>query len=663
MLLIQSYRAEIDGVRALAVLAVIVFHMNAMWLPGGYLGVDVFFVISGFLITKILLANLQTNNFSFRQFYERRARRILPALIVVVVACVPLAWFTMDAAQLDSFGKSVAFHGLFASNFFFWTQSGYFAGPADTIPLLHTWSLAVEEQFYVLFPIGLFVCWRYFNRQLGWILLALFVGFLIIAEVGSRLVPDANFYLLPGRGWELLAGSLLAFLELRVGPAKNQLWKAFLPMIGIVLVVASILIFRENTRHPSLNTFPLIAGTALLLRYGGIGFIKHLLSAPPLVFVGKISYSLYLWHFPVLVFSRLYNLGVQPEGFVYWYLPLILVISFVSWRFIENPTRDLKRIPTLLFVQAASSVWSGLLVVGIVLFATHGFPQRLAYPVGLEASFVREDTLGTCIDNVGAHEKPVDWFCEIGTRTTGPINFFVFGDSHAFSLLPSFRLVAKELDVRVIAITDSGCPPLLGLEALRSDQVETDCKRLNDRMLAFAAEQHPKAVFLAARWTYYTAFNQLVREVETGDVPTTDEERLNLLRISVGRTVAAYDNLGVHVAIIGQVPMQEYAPREIYKAVYLSHVNTPEKEYALSVSRISHEDLQRAPTEIFRAAEVAFIDPADALCDDQRCPVGVADISFYFDNGHVSVSSRQLLAPLLLDEILRQGILVDSEVP
>lgn len=298
----MNYRREIDGLRAIAVLPVIFLHAGFSVFSGGYVGVDIFFVISGYLITSILIGELEHGNFSIDRFYERRARRILPALFVVMLACLPFAYMWMLPTQLKDFAHSLISVVLFVSYFYFISQVDYFAPSAELQPLLHTWSLAVEEQYYLLFPILLVVLWRFGRQRVFWSIVVIAVLSLLLAEWGYRNKPSENFYFAPTRAWELLAGSICSFMT--VGKAQRS--SNVLSALGFAMIVFAIFGYDATTPFPSVYALLPVVGTALIILFAAEGtWVARLLSLRMFVGIGLISYSAYLWHQPLFAFARL----------------------------------------------------------------------------------------------------------------------------------------------------------------------------------------------------------------------------------------------------------------------------------------------------------------------------------------------------------------------
>lgn len=337
---VPGYRPEIDGLRALAIIPVILFHAGLNTFSGGFVGVDVFFVISGYLITQLLLADHWQGRMSLARFYERRARRILPALLAVTLLFSPLALLLMAPWQAAHFGRSVLALTLFGSNFYFWKNTGYFAPEADTQPLLHTWSLAVEEQFYIGFPLLLMVLLRWGRRTALLALLALTVASLLLAQWQLEQAPAAAYFLLPARAWELLLGVLLALLPRPAARAGRS--ASWLAAMGLVLVGAAIVRFDRHTPHPGVYTLVPTLGAALLIRYASpANPVGRLLGGRLPVGIGLLSYSAYLIHQPLFAFARLMHGAALPLPFALGLALLVLPLAYLSWRFIETPGRTL----------------------------------------------------------------------------------------------------------------------------------------------------------------------------------------------------------------------------------------------------------------------------------------------------------------------------------
>ncbi len=344
-----EYRPEVDGLRTIAVVAVILYHAQITIFDhhvfqGGFIGVDIFFVISGYLITSIILKELvTTGSFSFKYFYERRIRRILPALILVMLVSLPLAWIFLLPNSFIDFSRSILYSLGFSSNFYFWS-SGQVYGAENSLlkPFLHTWSLSVEEQFYILFPLVLLVTFKILRKKLIHILILGFIISLFIADWGSKNHPSFNFYVLPTRAWELLAGSILAYFEISKGHrSRNQMLNLLSPAIGLLLIGHSILFFNNEMFHPSFYTFSPIVGVCLIIWFSNKDeIITKILSTKLFVGIGLISYSLYLWHYPIFAFARIAEF-TQGGLFNKLFLGIIIIlVSIFSYYCVEKPFRN-----------------------------------------------------------------------------------------------------------------------------------------------------------------------------------------------------------------------------------------------------------------------------------------------------------------------------------
>ncbi|MAK59583.1 MAG: acyltransferase [Ponticaulis sp.] len=466
----MKYRPEIDGLRTLAVVPVILFHAGFELFSGGYVGVDVFFVISGYLITTILITEHDEGRFSLINFYERRARRILPALLFVILCCLPFAWMWLLPDDLIDFGKSLLATALFSSNIYFWMDSDYFATASELKPLLHTWSLAVEEQFYIFFPLALMVFWRFGKRFLIGLFALAFIVSLGMSHWAAYNKPDANFFLLPTRAWELLIGSVCAFwLQKRALPAASTL-SQLLGLSGICLIIYSIVFFDGSTPFPSLYALVPTVGTALIILFAGKNTLTGaLLSLKPMVGIGLISYSAYLWHQPIFAFARLRSLLEPSHTLMLGLSVLSLVLAFFSWKFVEAPFRNRKRISRNSTLSLGASGVLASALAGVIFVQTNGFEdlklatlnetQRYKYELlnestgydmyermhSAECKFWARDiqhlnphSLGNCLEKFGA---PV----------------LVLGDSHAMNI---YNVVARSDEFEfVIGIAQGGCRP------------------------------------------------------------------------------------------------------------------------------------------------------------------------------------------------------------
>lgn len=464
----MQHRREIDGLRAVAVVPVVLFHAGFGAFSGGYVGVDVFFVISGYLITTIILADLAAGRFSIGSFYERRARRILPTLFFIIACCIPLAWALMLPPEFEAFSESVLATLFFYSNVLFWRKDDYFGPNAEEEPLLHTWSLAIEEQFYLIFPVFLVLSHRLRLVHKFVVFGLLGLTSLLASEWGWRYAPSANFYLLPWRAWELLGGVLCA-LVLRDGrPLDWGRCGSALSALGLVSILAAIALYDEATPIPSVYALAPVAGTCLFILFAHRDSLPaRLLSLGPFVGIGLISYSAYLWHQPLLAFAHLSSQGAPRPVVLGGLAAVSFAFAYLTWRLIEVPFRHGMPLPVVLRYGGVAA-----LLIGAVAFAgvwSRGFEMLfLKYRMTAEGAALYELVQqqaspkilmvddGECrfssptIDS--AFEERFDKCRLLHGRA-----WVVLGDSHAMNI---YNILAKaKVATFLVGVVQPGCRP------------------------------------------------------------------------------------------------------------------------------------------------------------------------------------------------------------
>lgn len=496
----MKYRAEIDGLRAVAVLPVILFHAGFEVFSGGYVGVDVFFVISGFLITTILLEELEQGTFSIVRFYERRARRILPALFVVMAACVIPAVLWMLPSALRSFGQSLVATSLFLSNFFFAQGASYFGGASELKPLVHTWSLAVEEQFYLIFPVLLYLLWPLGRK---WVLGALAVLALVsfgLSEHSLFDFPTKHFYFSPARAWELLAGSFCAFFLFRRPVRPNDLLSA----AGVLLIAGSIFTFDDYTPFPSSYTLAPVLGTALIILFCDRGtWVGRALSMKLPVGIGLISYSLYLWHQPLFAFARTRFRAPPSQEVMLALVAVAFGLAYLTWRFVEQPVRRRSVAGTRRAIFGGSAVMMTVFIgLGAVLHlqiieSVWKLPPNAQFENLLE----RDRASGPACQPATGPEFGDFTACIFGDPEARR-SVILYGDSHAQALLGRLADRFAEERIRGIHITGMrGC----GIELLlfTTEITDLDTCEANFQQLKTLLRDHADAIILMSRWTQH----------------------------------------------------------------------------------------------------------------------------------------------------------------
>lgn len=465
----MHYRAEIDGLRALAVVPVIFFHAGFQIFSGGFVGVDVFFVISGYLITTIIINEMDAGDFSLLNFYTRRAKRILPALFLVMLVCLPFAAFSFLPIAMKDFSQSLVAVSAFISNVLFWTESGYFEADAELKPLLHTWSLAVEEQYYIIFPLFLMITWKLGRRWILAMLAVISVSSLAFAQWSAYHDPAAAFYLLPTRAWELLIGAIAAFYlqrrEIRLPHSAHQIGS----LLGLALILYAISVYDEATPFPGFHALAPTVGTVLIILFAVPGtWVSQLLSAKVFVGLGLISYSAYLWHQPLFAFTR-YNSTVEPSAILMLVLCMAtLPLAFLSWRFVEKPFRrpELKA-GTLFGLVSVAMV--GFVTIGYVGNLSDGFKnQILTYRLTDEQRRLYT-SIRSSIEYDLSNADIADGRCHIRVAEADALDMerfqqcvtmhgpavVIFGDSHAINI---HNIVARtERLPFVVSIAEGGC--------------------------------------------------------------------------------------------------------------------------------------------------------------------------------------------------------------
>ena len=640
-----SHRRDIDGLRAVAVLPVLFYHAGAGF-TGGYVGVDVFFVISGFLITRLLMRDLDDGRFSLLEFWHRRVRRIFPALFVMVLLTLIAGGFLMIPADYKELGQSAIAQSLLAANFFFWDDTGYFARAAESKPLLHTWSLAVEEQFYVFFPLVLAWLWRggqaRVRRMLGVALLVSFAASL----PGPAWFPTTAFYLLPTRAWELLLGAMLVFM-----PEPKKAVARFGGPAGLIMILASVFLYTVNTPFPGIAAALPCAGAALVIWSGSAmqTWAHRVLCWRPMVFIGLISYSLYLWHWPVLVYSRKFLLGEASTAFIALQIGLSFVLAVLSWRFVETPFREKRWLParvSMLRFGIVCTVVSALL--GAVLSATKGLRVRL--PVAVRQ--LTENPSGMDYNpniEVSLADLQADRVPVIGDReAAGEPAFVLWGDSHAMAAHPALDVLGRERHQKGVAITRRGTAPLLGTWRPAEGK---DALEFHEAVLDYIRRHRVPVVVLVSYWATYSEgaatgpSEFFITDDET--LPLNAETGLAVLERGLQRTIQALRACGVRrIAILRQVPEQPIHVKDVLSARMLAGLSIEH----LGATRESYRKRQHRVNAILdrmRATDVSLLDPEDAMFgqDEHTILIHNARVTFE-DEGHVSVEGALMMKPV-----------------
>ena len=637
-----QYRSDIDGLRAIAVLAVIFHHAEFPWARGGYIGVDVFFVISGFLITGILLREHRDGTFSLARFYERRARRILPALVVVIGVTLLACSLVMFAADRRIVARTAVSVLAFFANFLFWggvdfgqfATLNYFQRRIHEQPFAHTWSLGVEEQYYLLFPLALMAILRLRETMARRILIgATLASFAACAWITARQQSTA-FYLLHTRFWELLIGGLVAWHG--AAAALPQLRREVIAIAGLVLILAPIYVFNEHSPFPGVHAAAPVIGTALVIRHGTGTATSAMLAWPPLVFIGLISYSAYLWHQPLFALARYLELS-RPLGLAATValIALTLVMAAATWWWIETPFRDRRRVSRRVL---AWSVGSALIAVATTasLWAFTGDAGRRS-PIATNAVAQSALSLFTDCNFSTQPTRRLGMGCLLDPSSTAPPSFLVVGDSHADAMFPAFAKIARDSGRQGRLVYQLHCPALLQADGIPEGVAE--CRQMQQAALTLIARERIGEVFLIARFANYEPRDAFAPRLES--------------------TIAHYAHLGVNLYLVVHVPEQPHFNARRWARdrlwLWLGVGDGAEIVRSQSATRDEH-DAQRAFAEAAYAGfrndqRVTIIDLTPVFCDAHTCPAGTAERPYFVDDNHVSadgaVRASAAFAPYL----------------
>jgi peptidoglycan/LPS O-acetylase OafA/YrhL len=630
----MRHRPEIDGLRAIAVVPVMLFHAGLENFSGGFVGVDVFFVISGFLITSIIVKEHKAGSFTLSAFYERRIRRIIPALFVVMIACLPFALWLMRPSELEAFGKSMIAVVFFSSNILFYLESGYFDAATELKPLLHTWSLGIEEQYYLAFPIFVGLVIKYREAALPHCLAAIAIISFLISLWLANISPSANFYLIPSRAWELMAGSLLAIAP--VTRARNSL-----ALIGLALIVAPIFLYDATTPFPGWSALPPVVGTMLVIAFASPQtMVGRALTLPPMLWIGLISYSAYLWHQPLFAFARLAFIDEPSLAMMLALTVVALLLAHVTRQWVELPLIDRQsRIGT------RKQIFTGAIVSSLALIAIGG---GLVFYKGLPAkapSLV--DPVKSSVEGCPALGDGV-FGCALGAE--GAPSVILLGDSHAYALADEFDRTLRAQG-RSAMLLHTSCHPVPGIydsrEPATAERIR-QCTAANDRMIEKATAASVTDVIVAIRWTFRLADSDAGYDNGEGGVEMDAPFHRN---VAVGGTRAEMLHRyiarlsGKSVTLLYPVPEVGWNP---------GRLNMVRHSRGLGMGDIStsHARFLARNREALAALDaidgVRRVKPASLLCETDRCHVQRDGRLYYADDDHLSADGVRLVMPLLL---------------
>jgi peptidoglycan/LPS O-acetylase OafA/YrhL len=651
---LDQYRPDIDGLRAVAVLPVVLFHSGVGAFAGGFVGVDVFFVISGFLITRIIWSENQAGHFSILRFYERRARRILPALFVVLAVCVAAGSALMLANQFEQFAHSLISALLFSSNIFFWLESGYFAPVIEFMPLAHTWSLAVEEQFYIGFPIFIVLArWLRWNIKLVFIL-SITLLFVVSVHL-SYTKPSVAFYLLPSRAWELMTGALLAVDA--VPEIRKRVLREGAALIGLGLIIAGIFLIDSRVAFPGFAALLPCMGAASIIHCGQRTIVGNLLAIRPIVVIGLVLYSLYLWHWPVFVFLRLNAANVDlSAGEATLGIVLSFVLAWATWRFVERPFRDRVRTSTRSVIGLGFGSAAVLIAAGVFIGQAAGLPGRLTERTALLQSAANDiDPLRMPCQNPFVRGVQSEQ-CRFGPQKV-KVSYAIVGDSHAAAIRPAIEALFEGTGRAGTLWWLGACPPLLGAETVPDPDFHL-CRHFREDIIkSLSATEEIHTVVLAGRWVPAAtgiapeiggSYKTYLRDVDT--IAINDDETFRVFSRALKRTISEIQSMGKQVLLIGGVPEPGF---DVPIVLALAAHNGAPSNATLDVNAVlaANAVVEDLFEEIDRMDGVDFLPVWDIFCHSD-CALMLEGIPLYSDDDHITYrAAREIIGPQLQERV------------
>ncbi|ROR98688.1 peptidoglycan/LPS O-acetylase OafA/YrhL [Sinobacterium caligoides] len=635
-----QHRDDIDGLRALAILPIVLFHAQFTLFSGGFIGVDIFFVISGFLITSIIVRETAANNFSYKTFWARRARRILPASIIMIFACLVAGWYLLAPDAYRELGRSAREQAYFAANFFFAKEYGYFDNVDEIRPLLHTWSLSTEEQFYLLLPFVLVLLSKFSEQRRRLALIALCAASFFASVMLINNHPTSTFYLLHTRAWELLIGSLLAIAPLSNNLQRRPVLCEVISLSGFATIIFCIFYYDEQMVFPGAAALPPTVATAAIIWANSYHqtLIKRILSLPSLVWFGLISYSLYLWHWPIMAFTQEISEGAISTSNKFVLLAVSTVVGYLSWRFIETPFRQ-KR----LLQSDKAILWASfcalivIIIIGQMIRHNDGYRTRLS-----GAAFTFAEDAVWSKDQVRCYKlspKDIDegGICHFGGSMKTPAKLLFWGDSHSAALLPAVIAKANEYDIKVLHASNNGCIPIPGADKFGSDD---GCPMFNQAMLRQATSSGVTDVLIASRWSVYVygdSADDHSTQLATNPEQKNLEESKELFKENAENFIALLRQYNIRVWLVKQVPRisHDNVTNELIKRAMRGRDTS-----IYSITTDQHERRQRFASGVLEELagdSVRLLDPTPFICDGHRCAAVDNGHSKYRDGNHLSI--------------------------
>lgn len=642
----KRFYPEIQGLRAIAIIAVILFHFGWKFLAGGYVGVDIFFVISGFLITQMISVELARDTFLLSRFYKNRVVRLLPNLFLMIIVTVVTSYLVLKPYDFFQYAKSLQFSAVYLTNMVFARQQGYFDMSREAKPLLHTWSLSIEEQFYLIFPLLLILLFRFKRHRIAILSIIALASFWARFNYQQNNLPTEGFFSFAGRVWEFIIGALIVFLPVSLKARfANQSGIAF---GSLATLIASLIFLEESMPYASSMLIIPCLATALVILSSGTHFTEKLLSTRVLVFIGGLSYSLYLWHWPLLVWlhngdftgDRILQIGAL--------FLLTLVISYLAWRYIEEPFRKNREHFSGRQVGMMTLTF-GIFCVGIggYIYANGGMENRFPNWVKVKNNLDNFDfraATGTTLQypancTIGDDPQAILQHCAFGDLQSKQ-HFLVIGDSHVAAWYPAFQAAAEARHTRGVFATLPGCPPLFGIYSL--DGAKNICaEKFDTRINALISTRAFKQIYLLASWSMYSEGdpnnqpNHFISDEHTAANDRASSQQV--IEAHLRSTIQHLQSFGAEVILVHSV------------AVLPKVIQALPEDYGVPLPRLQEQNLFMTEFTRRHAAELHFsvLDPTPVLCGTGVCLTRANGNFLYTDNNHISPAGAALLAPLI----------------
>lgn len=633
----MTYRNDIDGLRAIAVLLVILSHVHL--LPGGYIGVDIFFVISGFLIAPRVLSDIQAGTFSTKNFYTRRAKRLLPQVYLLILVCFALTYLLFLPSDFIAFSKSAIATVFYGSNFYFLSQAGYFAPDAITQPLLHTWSLAVEEQFYFVIPIVIYILSKLGVPILGLIVIG--IASFTISAVTTPIWTDTNFYMLPFRVWEFIIGALIAY-----APYAPRKIRDVAALLGVAIIGWSVFSLNETSVFPGINALPVVIGTALIIWSGSATFLAKTLATYPMRITGRASYSLYIWHWPIIVFYAYYSFNdFSPIAQIIMIIATFIV-GFLLWYVWEEPIRKSKALLPATFMSTIA-VSMTLTIASLVFIITNGMPSRLNEEARIMAETTDEKSefLSNCIFPINPESISDDAhkLCTLGVAHERP-SFALWGDSFAAAMAYGLSLEAEKQGRSGVLLSVNSCPPLIGADSWW-EGTKGACLRSNENAIKAFKELGIKTVYMHASWV---AFNnaEYVKSFPHSSGSGEDDTQAAINNM-VKNTISELQQNGITPVFVEGIPT--FGGNIVQQLT--QKIQTGSSINLAKPMKILEEELTRYKIAVDSLSDVQNLKPSQILCGTDSCPASYNGKGVTYDGGHLSMTGSKALGALFAESL------------